>query len=82
MGRGLQIAIILGLDVDRFRDLAERYGVVPIGNGGREDGEGEDGGLDHFIPSASRMAYPIRSTTCGTTALPRHLRRSTLEGIP
>jgi hypothetical protein len=34
------------------------------------------------IPSACRMARPMSSTICGTTAFPRHLSLSTLLGIP
>jgi hypothetical protein len=34
------------------------------------------------IPSACRMARPMSSATCGTTAFPRHRNRSTRLGTP
>jgi hypothetical protein len=34
------------------------------------------------IPSACRMARPMSSATCGTTAFPRHRSRSTRLGTP
>ena len=35
-----------------------------------------------LVPSNSRMARPITSGICGTTALPSAVRRSTRKGTP
>ena len=73
----------------KINAVSDRLGEVRIGAKLLAEAD-EDKGLNEpvkclfhgVIPSACRMARPMSSATCGTTAFPRHRNRSTRLGTP
>jgi hypothetical protein len=73
----------------KINAVCDRLGEVRVGAKLLAEAN-EDEGLNEpvevsfhrVIPSACRMARPMSSATCGTTAFPRHRSRSTRLGTP
>jgi len=73
----------------KINAVGDRLGKVAVGAKLLAEAN-EDEGLNDavevafhgVIPSACRMARPMSSATCGTTAFPRHRNRSTRLGTP